>query len=66
MPSRLHRVKGIFRFSYVGITKIPKDVSGVYAFWCRDNKKCIYVGKAEDQSIRDRILHIGATHVMRN
>ena len=56
MPSQIRRVKGIFRFSYTGITKIPKGVSGVYAFWRRDNGRCLYVGKAEDQPIRERIL----------
>ena len=55
-PNEFHRVKRIFKFSYTGIVKIPKDISGVYAFWCRDNMKCIYVGMAKDQSIRTRIL----------
>ena len=55
MPSQGRRMRGISRFSYMGIAKIPKEISGVYAFWCRDNGKCIYVGKAEDQTIRERL-----------
>lgn len=38
------------------IDKIPFHVKGVYAFWCRTNGKCIYVGKAERQSIRVRLM----------
>lgn len=28
---------------------------GVYAVWCRENGKCIYVGKAKDRPIRERL-----------
>ena len=56
MPSDFRRVRGVFRFSYAGIVAIPKDVSGVYAFWCREKERCIYVGMAKDQSIRTRVL----------
>ena len=37
------------------IDSIPSHTKGVYAFWCRTNGKCIYVGKAEKQSIKDRL-----------
>ena len=55
-PNDSQRLKKVFKFSYSGITKIPKGVSGVYAFWCRDNSKCVYVGMAKEQPIRTRIL----------
>lgn len=42
-------------WSYPAISRIPEAVRGVYAFWCRSNGKCIYVGKAEDQPIKDRL-----------
>ena len=47
--------KAAFKWSYLGIELIPKDIFGVYAFWCRDNGKCIYVGKAEDQPVKKRL-----------
>ena len=34
---------------------MPRNVSGVYAFWCRDNGKCIYVGQAKDRPIKKRL-----------
>ena len=42
-----------FRLS--NIDSIPSDIKGVYAFWCRTNGKCIYVGKAEKQSVKTRL-----------
>ena len=51
------------RWSYNAISQMPKDVVGVYAFWCRDNRKCIYVGKAERRPIRDRLRdHWNGSH----
>lgn len=38
---------------YGNIGEIPDDVIGIYSFWCRG--RCLYVGKAEDQSIRVRV-----------
>lgn len=38
------------------IESIPATLHGVYGFWCRKNGKCIYVGKADDQPIRTRLL----------
>ena len=55
MPRDFRHVKGMLRLSHTGIEKMPKDISGVYAFWCRDNGKCIYVGMAKDQPIRNRL-----------
>ena len=40
----------------VNFDRIPLDVKGVYAFWCRTNGKCVYVGKAELQPIRTRLV----------
>ena len=31
------------------------ETVGVYAFWCRTNGKCIYVGKARERPIRERL-----------
>ncbi len=35
-------------------TRAP-DAPGLYGFWCRTNGKCIYVGKAEKQTIKARL-----------
>ena len=43
-------------FSYLAIDGMPDWIIGVYAFWCRDTGKCIYVGKAFDAPIRERLL----------
>ena len=45
----------ILPWSYPTLSQMPDEISGVYAFWCRDNGKCIYVGKARDRSIRERL-----------
>ena len=37
------------------IDRIPRAAHGVYAFWSRDTAKCIYVGQAPRQSIRNRL-----------
>ena len=39
-------------FGYAGISDIPSDAKGVYAFWCSDT--CLYVGMS-DHSIRGRL-----------
>ena len=44
------------RWSHAAISQVPRDTIGVYAFWRRDNRKCIYVGQAKDRPIRDRLL----------
>ena len=50
-------------FSYRAVQEVPLEAVGVYAFWCRQNGKCIYVGKASDQSIRDRLRqHVQKSH----
>ena len=46
-----HKVK----WSYPSINETPRLWHGVYAFWCRDTAKCIYVGKAVKQPIQDRL-----------
>lgn len=38
------------------IDSIPSHITGVYAFWCRTNGRCIYVGKAEKQPIKVRLM----------
>ena len=42
-------------WSYRALEVAPDDAKGVYAFWCRENGKCVYVGKAYDQSIGKRL-----------
>ncbi|WP_423908624.1 GIY-YIG nuclease family protein [Candidatus Spongiihabitans sp.] len=42
-------------FRHHNIDSIPPHIKGVYGFWCRTNGKCVYVGKAEKQSIKDRL-----------
>ncbi len=42
-------------WSYPTLSQISEKTTGVYAFWCRDNGKCIYVGQAKDRSIRERL-----------
>ena len=44
------------RWSHTAITQMPRNVVGVYAFWRRDNGKCIYVGQAKHRPIRQRLL----------
>lgn len=34
---------------------MPRDLIGVYAFWYGPTGKCIYVGKADQQTIRSRL-----------
>ena len=42
-------------WSYLGIEMIPREIIGVYAFWCRDTGSCIYVGKAKDEPVKERL-----------
>ena len=41
------------RFRKADFDKIPAHGRGVYGLWFK--KRCIYVGKAEDQSITERL-----------
>lgn len=47
--------KTLMRLSRISIERIPPDKIGVYAFWNPKNGKCIYVGKAEHQPIKERL-----------
>lgn len=38
------------------IDALAPDLPGVYGFWCRTNGKCIYVGKAVEQTLKDRLI----------
>ena len=63
MSRKNRSARAITRWSYNAISQIPRDLVGVYAFWCRDNRKCIYVGKAERRPIRDRLRdHWNGSH----
>lgn len=42
-------------FRRYNIDSIPSNIKGVYAYWCRTNGKCVYVGKAEKQPIKKRL-----------
>ncbi len=47
--------KTIMRWSYHGLSRMPRSVSGVYAFWRRDTGKCIYVGQSQERPIQRRL-----------
>lgn len=50
-------------WSYSTITGIPDRVVGVYALWQRRSQKCVYVGRASDQPIKDRLhRHWSGSH----
>lgn len=42
-------------WSHLAIVGIPDNICGVYAIWSRKNGKCIYVGQAKEQSIKQRL-----------
>ena len=49
------------RFRRIDFDKIPQDARGIYAIWYRQH--CIYVGKAERQTIADRLRqHWAGSH----
>ena len=45
----------IVRWSYSAVERLPADETGVYAFWCRDTEKCIYVGRTKNRGLRERV-----------
>lgn len=45
----------VLRWGGYVFDKIPSRAYGVYAFWRRDNGKCIYVGQAAAQPIKERL-----------
>jgi len=48
-------------FNWKNIIKVPDDQYGIYSIWAR--RICVYVGKAEKQSIRERLLqHYAGSH----
>ena len=50
-----------YRFNWLNICRSPDDEFGVYALWSKT--ACIYVGKAEKQSLRKRLLqHYHRSH----
>lgn len=49
------------RFDWLNIARLQDDEYGVYAIWGKN--LCIYVGKAEKQSIKKRLLqHYSGSH----
>lgn len=53
----------IFKWSYSNIDSVPESIFGVYAFWCKDKAKCIYVGQAGRRPIRKRLKdHWNSSH----
>ena len=46
----------IMPLGYYNIAQIPDNIKGLYGIWYRKNNKCIYVGKAAKQSIKDRLM----------
>lgn len=53
MSNKSHNVMPLKRHN---IDSIPPDIKGVYGIWCRTNGKCIYIGKAERQPIKERLM----------
>ena len=51
-----------FEYGYLGIESVPRDVVGLYSFWCRAPLKCVYVGLTE-RPIRERLQeHFAGSH----
>ena len=49
------------RFNWLNIQKVPDDSGGLYFIWSRN--VCVYVGKAERQSLRSRLTqHYSDSH----
>ena len=48
------RPRSTLPWSY-GMANLPEKAVGVYAFWYRGSGKCVYVGRASDQPIRNRL-----------
>lgn len=42
-------------WSYPTLEEVPRDLTGVYAFWYRRTGRCVYVGKASEQTVRKRL-----------
>ena len=42
-------------FSLLEIERIPESVRGVYSFWHGESGACIYIGKAGDQPLKERL-----------
>lgn len=55
MPNHEHKGNQL-EWSYANITRIPRNIKGVYVIWCPDLMKQIYVGKAERRPIQTRLL----------
>jgi excinuclease UvrABC nuclease subunit len=50
-----------FRFNWHNISKVSDDEYGIYSIWSKN--VCLYVGKAEKQSLRKRLLqHYSGSH----
>ena len=48
-------------FNWLNIQKAPNDAGGLYFIWSRG--VCVYVGKAEHQSLRSRLIqHYTGSH----
>ena len=43
------------RWSHPTLEEVPRDLTGVYAFWYRRTGRCVYVGKASEQTVRERL-----------
>lgn len=50
------RHRETFPWSYGILTNLPEETVGVYAFWDRRSGKCVYVGMAAGQPIKNRLL----------
>lgn len=43
-------------WSHPTLEDVPRDLTGVYAFWYRRTGRCVYVGQAAEQTIRERLM----------
>lgn len=42
-------------WSYRTFEEMPRDLTGIYAFWYRETGRCVYIGKASDQPVTNRL-----------
>ena len=47
--------RAIKRWSHPTLEEVPRDVIGIYAFWYRRTGRCVYVGQADKQTIKQRL-----------
>lgn len=57
------RHRNLRPWSYPTIAEMPRELVGVYAFWYRRSGRCVYVGMASDQPLKERLRqHWNGSH----